>query len=181
VKLAERLLVLHRVLADAGLPHAFGGAFALAYATEHPRATVDIDINVFVPRQDYQRLVEALPEGVTVTPADRLRLARDGQTRLYWDRTPVDVFLSTDDFHDHAQARTVDQPFADASLPFLHPTDLVVFKAMFDRPKDRVDIAGIAEAGTADMVEAVAWIDELLGPDSDQAVHLREAMSAGAG
>jgi hypothetical protein len=182
VRLAERLLVVDAALDAAGLPHAFGGAFALAYATEHPRATVDIDLNVFVPAAHHGAVLDALPEGVVVTDADRLRLGRDGQTRLWWDATPLDLFLSTDRFHDHAAARVVRRPFADSSLPFLHPTDLVVFKAMFDRPKDRVDITAIAEAGTADMDEALGWVDRLLGPGSDQAAHLRESIAAaGAG
>ena len=62
-------------------------------------------------------------------------------------------------------------------MPFLHPTDLVVFKAMFDRPKDRVDITSVAEAGTADLDEAQRWIDDLLGHDSANAVHLRDAIA----
>lgn len=50
---------------------------------------------------------------------------------------------------------------------------------MFDRPKDRVDITGVAEAGTADLDEAQRWIDDLLGADSANAVHLRDAIAEG--
>ena len=32
----------------AKIPHAFGGALALAYYAE-PRATIDIDLNLFIP------------------------------------------------------------------------------------------------------------------------------------
>jgi hypothetical protein len=46
--LAQRLLAVHAALDDAGLPHAFGGAIALAYCTLEPRGTRDIDVNVFI-------------------------------------------------------------------------------------------------------------------------------------
>ncbi|MDQ1395101.1 MAG: hypothetical protein QOG64_360, partial [Acidimicrobiaceae bacterium] len=42
--LAERLLVVHAGLDGARIPHAFGGAIALAYCTEEPRGTRDIDV-----------------------------------------------------------------------------------------------------------------------------------------
>ena len=44
--LPEKILAVHDAL--GALPHAFGGALALAYYAE-PRATIDIDLNVFVP------------------------------------------------------------------------------------------------------------------------------------
>src|SRR4029079_9320585 len=50
MNLAERIVALDEALAD--VPHAFGGALALAYYAE-PRATVDIDLNLFVPATDY--------------------------------------------------------------------------------------------------------------------------------
>jgi len=49
VTLAERLVALHRALERRQVPHAFGGAIALAYRTLDPRGTSDIDVNLFVP------------------------------------------------------------------------------------------------------------------------------------
>jgi hypothetical protein len=49
--LAERLLEVHAALSEAKLAHAFGGAIALAYCTEEPRGTRDLDVNVFVSPQ----------------------------------------------------------------------------------------------------------------------------------
>ena len=48
LSLTDRILGLHAALAEAGLDHAFGGALALAFCTLDPRATQDIDLNVFV-------------------------------------------------------------------------------------------------------------------------------------
>ena len=46
--LGQRLLAIHEALTGGGIPHAFGGAIALAYCTEEPRGTRDLDVNVFV-------------------------------------------------------------------------------------------------------------------------------------
>ena len=51
VLLDEKILAVERALARADVPHAFGGALALAYYAT-PRATVDIDLNVFVPADE---------------------------------------------------------------------------------------------------------------------------------
>ena len=48
--LAQRIVALDRAL--AAIPHAFGGALALAYYAE-PRTTIDIDLNLFVPVDRY--------------------------------------------------------------------------------------------------------------------------------
>ena len=102
VSLPEKLLALHGALTEAALAHAFGGALALAWCTQQARGTIDIDVNVFVPVDQLDDLLAALPTPIDVTDADALLLRRDGQARLWWDTTPVDVFLNTTGFHDEA-------------------------------------------------------------------------------
>ena len=46
--LVEKIVAVHNSLESAGLPHAFGGALALAWCTEQARGTIDIDVNVLV-------------------------------------------------------------------------------------------------------------------------------------
>lgn len=53
MNLDAKLLTAHNALAAAGIDHAFGGAIALAYCTGEPRATADLDINIFSPPSDY--------------------------------------------------------------------------------------------------------------------------------
>lgn len=77
---AERLVVLDKALTLGWLPHAFGGALALAFAVQHPRATADIDVNIFVPTAKTDTVLDALPDGVSVDAADRRQLELDGQT-----------------------------------------------------------------------------------------------------
>src|SRR5687768_44820 len=95
--LADKVVALHEALDGAGIPHAVGGALALAYYAE-PRATVDIDINVFVEVDRVDDVLGALaPLGVT--GGDRALIERDDQDRLQWGRNPVDLFFSYDAFH----------------------------------------------------------------------------------
>lgn len=164
--LAQRLLAIHAALDAASVPHAFGGAIALAYCTHNPRGTSDLDINVFLPTEEAPRLAKALPPGITATAADWRDLARQGQARLWWENTPVDVFLNVDTFHESVaatEARLV--PFAGRSIPVLSCRALAVFKAMFDRPRDWVDLGEMVDAGAIEPDEIAADVRAILGPD----------------
>ena len=48
MKLPAKIIAIHYTLAQAGIPHAFGGALSLAWCTPMARGTVDIDLNLFV-------------------------------------------------------------------------------------------------------------------------------------
>ncbi len=131
--LAERLDALHETLRDAAVPHAFGGAIALAFWTLDPRGTRDLDVNVFVAAGE---VLARLPEGIIV-PADADEvIVREGQMRLWWDDTPVDLFFDYAPIHANAARQAQRVPFAGAEIPVLGPVELTVFKAMFDRTKD---------------------------------------------
>ena len=102
ISLTDKILALHQGFEQAQMPHAFGGALALAWCTARARGTVDIDCNVFVGSDQAARVMKALPANVEWTEDDVAILLRDGQTRLFWGSTPVDLFLNTTDFHEHA-------------------------------------------------------------------------------
>ena len=163
--LPEKLVLLSDHLRSAGVPHAFGGAIALAYCVPEPRATFDLDVNLFVPATDVDRVLHALPTKVEVDDAARGDLDRDGQARLWWGHTPVDVFLNTTDFHEDAALRIRRVAFGDASIPVLACRDLAVFKAFFDRAKDWVDLTAMAEGGVLDVPAVVGVLVAHLGPD----------------
>ena len=108
--LPEKVIAIHERLAEARVPHAIGGALALAYYAE-PRATIDVDINVFVSTDRWPDVRDALaPLGIDVD-LDIAALERDGQARLWWDRNPVDLFFSYDPFHDEMKRRARRVPF----------------------------------------------------------------------
>lgn len=166
--LAEKVVALHRALGEADLPHAFGGALALAWCTQRARGTIDIDLNVFVDAADAASVVAALPGAVSWDDGDVRLLERDGQDRLWWDGTPVDLFLDTTDFHRAAAGRARVRPFAGAEVPFLGCDDLAVFKAFFSRTKDWADLEEMRAAGTLDVDRVVGVLVRYLGADDDR-------------
>jgi hypothetical protein len=170
--LAQRLLDIHDALSHAKLPHAFGGAIALAYCTAEPRGTRDLDVNVFVDPARSNEVITALPDGVTVADADIQAAARDGQVRVWWEDTPIDVFLDIHRFHDEVAAGVRLVPFEGRAIPVLGCTALAVFKALFDRTKDWADIEEMAAAGALDLSRAEACVQWLLGTDSPAARRL---------
>jgi len=171
--LAEKVVALHHALDTAELPHAFGGALALAWCTRQPRGTADIDVNVFVPTRRTTTLRAALPSEVAWTAADTRQLKRDGQTRLYWDTTPVDVFLNTTDFHESVVERISYEPFAGEMLPFLSCFDLAVFKAFFDRRRDWADLEEMLTAGSLDIDTVIETLTSYLGAGDERIEKLR--------
>jgi hypothetical protein len=170
--LGDRLLAIHDALDAARLPHAFGGAIALAYCTEEPRGTRDIDVNIFVDLTNAAGALDALPDSVTVTESDIEAARRDGQVRVWWDDTPVDVFLDVHEFHRDVPGGVRRVPFEDREIPVLGCAALVVFKAMFNRTKDWGDIEAVVEAGALDATEVLGWLVRLLGADDPAVARL---------
>ena len=171
--LVEKIVAIHAALDDAEIPHAFGGALALAWCTQRARGTIDIDLNVFVDRSRTAQLLAALPGGVAWSDADRALIERDGQVRLWWAETPVDVFVNTTEFHEQVAQRCRFEPFGGIEMPFLGCTDLAVFKAFFDRTKDWADLEAMAEAGTLDVDAVLGVLVHYLGVDDHRVARLR--------
>jgi hypothetical protein len=182
--LLQRLTDVHEHLSAAGIDHAVGGAIALAVHVREPRFTADIDLNVLADADHPQHLLDHLPPEVHVPPDTAATIRRDGQVRLFWPdpRTPLDLFFPQHPrFHAQAVARAEPWDFLGPTIKVLQATDLIVFKALFARPKDWVDISAMAEAGAGDLDEATQWIDEILGSGSPNAVSLAQAWADGVG
>jgi len=177
VSIVAKMIALDHALEEARMPHAFGGALALAFCTQRARGTIDIDLNVFIETSRTDELLEVLPEGVEVTETSTEQLRRDGQTRAWWGETPVDLFLSTTSFHDDAAIRARRHDLGGASMPFLDCSDLAVFKAFFDRPKDWVDLAEMYETGTLEADRIVGILARYLGPEDLRISRLLELTS----
>jgi hypothetical protein len=149
------------------MPHAFGGALALAYYAT-PRATIDIDLNVFVGVERADEVL-ALIEALGAEPLrakERAQLRRDEQVRLYWDTTPLDLFFSYDALHESCQARRRRVPFGAGDwIHVLAAEDLLIFKVLFDRDKDWRDVEELiyATSGELDVAYAKGWLERILG------------------
>lgn len=178
--LPEKVIVIHESLAEAKVPHALGGALALAYYAD-PRATIDIDINVFVPTARWREVVDVLTEiGVSGNRLDPSALERDGQCRLWWGDNAIDLFFAYDPIHEEMRRQSRRVPFGGITVSILSPEHLAVCKAMFDRRKDWIDIEQMLIAGDdLDLSEIEKWLVRMVG-DSDRRVERLKALGVTA-
>jgi hypothetical protein len=177
--LSARIVAVHEMLDSMRVPHQFGGAIALAWY-RNPRATTDIDLNVTLSPAEAEPVLGALSHlGVSVSGPDRAAIERDGQARLDWDGSYLDIFFATLELHREMATRSREVAFGPVLIPILSPEHLIVCKAIFDRPKDWVDIEEIVGWGTdVDRANVLRWIDELLGADSAQHERLAELLGS---
>lgn len=178
--LADKIVAIDAALDAGGVPHAFGGALALAWCTQRARGTIDIDVNLFVDAAAASTALAALPPEVRRSKADLRAATETGQVRLWWDGTPVDVFLDVTQFHRDAAARVRREPFNGVEVPFLGCSDLAVFKAFFDRTKDWADLEEMAAAGSLDVEHVLGVLVRYLGAADHRVARLREVAGPAA-
>ncbi len=163
--LPEKIVAIHEQLTRAKIPHAFGGALALAYYAE-PRATIDVDLNLFVAPSSYPDVERDLARIGVGDGVDAKVVERDGQCRLRWGNTPIDLFFAYDALHDAMRRATRSEPFGETKIPVLAPEHLLVCKAIFNRPKDWLDIEQMLVCvDDLDLAEVRTWLDRIVGPD----------------
>lgn len=168
--LYRRLIAIHRGLDAGGFAHAIGGAVALGAYVE-PRFTADLDLNVIADPNRPEPMLAALPSEIEIPSIAVKALARDQQVRLFWPdpRMPIDLFLPAHPTYHHLVAqRAAPRSFLGEEIPVITATDLMVFKMMFNRSKDWVDIESLLVAGAGDPAEAAQWIGDILGDDAPQ-------------
>ncbi len=167
-------------LDERGIPYAIGGAIALGYYAA-PRATVDVDVNVFVPpATGLDHALDALCAASFVPSADRATLDRqalaDGQFRGTIGNMRVDVFVPAISYYAELADRRRQVPLLGRPVWILGAEDLVVLKLMFYRRKDLADIEAILrDQGAAldrgfvrtKLAELVGPADERLGAFAD--------------
>jgi hypothetical protein len=169
------VVAVHRALSKKKVEHAFGGAIALAYWTQEPRGTRDIDLNLFVPAADPAPALDALPAGIKRPRGTAETIERDGQVRLWWDETPVDLFFDYEPIHRDAAAHRRVVSFEGIKIPVLGPVELAVFKVMFDRTRDWADIEEMFAAGTLRTEDLHESLTALVGPDDERHARVDEA------
>ena len=175
VPLPDKVIAIHKGLDAARIPHALGGALALAYYAE-PRVTIDVDLNLFVSVERWREVVDALtPLGVDSGGLDEAALLRDGQCRLWWGSNPIDLFFAYDEIHEAMRKEARRVPFAEATVSILAPEHLAVCKAMFDRPKDWIDLEQMLMATEdLDVAAIEGWLERMIGRDDPRMQHLAE-------
>ncbi len=92
------------------------------------------------------------------------------------------MFFATLDLHLEMAERARVVRFGPVEIPILAPEDLIICKAIFDRPKDWLDIEEILRWGTeVDAALTLSWVGEILGPEAEQYTRLAGLLGANGG
>jgi hypothetical protein len=138
----EAVAALGRALDRLGRPWmVIGGLAVIAHGV--PRTTLDADATVSGPglvpvdalrALEEQGIVARIPDAAQFAGRSHVLLVRHEASGV-----PIDISLAWLPFEDEALARAVRREFAGATLPFVQPEDLVIYKLVAARPRDLED------------------------------------------
>lgn len=173
-----------RRLADAlereGVSYAIGGAIALGYFAA-PRATIDVDINVFLPpARALRRTLDVLAQAGFASDADeetlRGQALQDGQFRGSIDGMRVDVFVPAIPFYAQLESRRRRIQLLGRPAWVLGPEDLAILKMMFFRRKDLADVEALARdlGPDLDVTFVRRTLIDLVGAEDERVVSFEQ-------
>jgi hypothetical protein len=176
LSLPDKVISVHRCLAEAEIPHAIGGAVAVGYYGE-PRSTLDIDVNVFVPASSWPEVRVGL--GPLDIDLGEEELRQVDEVRLDWELNSLHLFFSSDPLHQRMREAIREVPFAEGSIPIVAPEHLVIRKAMLNRTKDWADIEQVLIAtDPLDLEEIDDWLERMVGEDDPRRKKLDEVKAS---
>lgn len=145
--LVEKVTALAARFTTAGLPHAFGGALALAAHTG-PRPVARIQLHFFVePREAEPVLARLAVLGVAMERGEVLeRIAIRRRVELGWGATPVVLDFGTDGLHELARPRVRRVPFDSRWIYVLSAEDLVLASALSEASDAREELGELLTA-----------------------------------
>lgn len=157
------------VLEDAAIPYAVGGALAYGFHGP-PRATNDVDLNLFVGPD---RLPEALGVLAAVADVDHEEALRSAEQRgdliVRVDGMRVDVFVPSIPLVEQAAKRVQRAVLLGRPITVLSAEDLVLFKLLFFRSKDLADVERlVAFKEDLDRAYVRRWLIEMVGEDDER-------------
>jgi len=124
-----------------------GGVAASLLGT--PRLTADIDALILLSSDDLPELLQAAEaEGLTGRITDLLEFARKNRVVLLRHAesgTGIDISLGVLPFEEELIGRSVEYDVEGMKLRLPTPEDLIILKAVANRPKDLLDIQGIID------------------------------------
>lgn len=161
---------LQKILADAHIPSAVIGGLAVAIWGE-PRLTRDADLKVLLERDRAQQLITLLSKNYTCVADDPVKTLQ--QRGLLFvldaDRTRLDLLLGDTPFDAKAIERARSIEVAPALfLIICSAEDLLLYKMISTRPRDREDARGIIrrQGKALDDVYIIDWLKQF-----EQAFH----------
>ncbi len=171
IYLPDQILAIHTELDNADIPHAFGGAIALAYYGQ-PRATTDVDINIALKVEQHSRVLDSLSSLFPIQDragAER-EIMQNAQVRLRWVQIPVDLFFSDIPFHESIAVRCKEVDFVGTKIPIISAEDLIICKSAFNRSKDWPDIENIfkVQGHNLDQGYLRHWVNEFFTEEDER-------------
>ncbi|MBI3892212.1 MAG: hypothetical protein HY303_11865 [Candidatus Wallbacteria bacterium] len=131
---------------SAGIEYAIGGALAFD-VWGYPRGTLDVDVSVFVPTERFEEVCRALEGAGACVERDacRSQLKELSYFEAVVDEIRVDVFFPDWELYDWAYERRkrVDVEDLSSGITVLSVEDTLLFKLLFFRGKDKVDIESL--------------------------------------
>ncbi|MBI5526809.1 MAG: hypothetical protein HY897_10795 [Deltaproteobacteria bacterium] len=158
-------------LEQAGVPYAVGGAIAYGLHAP-PRATNDVDINVFVDADRLEPVFDAFERaGATVdrtTAAESARQRGDFKARAGPMR--VDVFVPSIALYASAASRVREAVLLGRPIKVLSAEDLTIFKLLFFRAKDVSDVERLVAFRGDDLDRQYVreWLVALVGVEDER-------------
>lgn len=166
---------LAAVLDREEVPYAIGGALAFGLWGD-PRGTHDVDINLFIDHDALDGALDVLESaGVELDRQAALEADRQGDVFIGWHSgLRVDLFTPSIPFSWEAMQKTVrvQSPLGEAA--FLSAESIAVFKLMFFRPKDLLDVEKLIEVQgeSLDLAYIRDWIVKMMGEVDERTVAL---------
>jgi len=155
-------------LEAADVAYAIGGAIAYGFWGV-PRGTRDLDINLFVVADGGAAAIAALVgAGLEIDATAALRSgAERGDARGAYQGVPIDLFFVSIPLHESAARRTSEVPLLGSTIRILSAEDLTVFKLLFFRGKDIVDVERLVavQGGRLDRAYVRDWLVDCVGAD----------------
>lgn len=140
----EALVGVARFLEEARIPYTvIGGVANLFWGV--PRTTLDVDVTVWVEEEGIPSLIQRLAGPFRLLPDHPAEFVRE--TRVLPMETKqgfrADVIFGVLPFEEAAIRRARVMSVAGQAVRICSPEDLIIYKIVSDRLRDREDVAGV--------------------------------------
>ena len=165
---------LASALDRGNIPYAIGGAIAYGIWGD-PRGTHDVDLNLFVGLEELDSALDVLEAaGLEIDRVRAHKAAAEGAELVgHYHGLRVDLFTPSIPFAWEAlkSRRRVVGPSGEAAW-YLSPEATAIFKLLFFRAKDRVDLEKLVavQLGGLDFDYVRRWVVDMMGEDDERVV-----------
>lgn len=130
-----------KALTAAKIPHAVGGAIAYGFFGV-ARGTHHVDLNLFVDGEAAAGAIDVLINaGLSIERSSAINSALErGDARGSYSGMPVDLFFNSIPTQQRASRRIKNVTLHGVPIQVLSPEDTAIFKMLFFRGKDLVDV-----------------------------------------